>query len=352
MAFWHGRYRHGMGIVLLGCAALTLLLGNAVHAQRPGIRKSAGRSQGRGDLHESEQIQVGDVQREFAWYVPLRRGSGKLPLVISLHGHGGRIKGLIGKGLLPSIESMWMDLADREKFLVIYPQGAKASDGGFGWNDCREGSVSNPDTDDVAFLSKVIDFAVDRLDADPARVYLQGLSNGGFMSLRMAIERSDRIAAVGTVAALMPAKTECAGAPQNPVSVLMIYGAADKLVPARGGDMAGGPRRGVVMSAEKSIATWVAWNKLSQRSGQERQVPDTDRDDDSTAFYREFRDGAGGPAVAYYRLENHGHTAPSKVIKGDKLAARLLGGQNGDLEMVDACWGFFKDKRLSSASTR
>lgn len=336
--------------LLLCC--LTLLFGQEGIAQNNAFNKIPGRSQGQGELHESERIVIGKTEREFAWYLPVNNRQSKLPLVISLHGHGGRIKGMIGKGLLPGIESMWMELADRENFLVIYPQGVLSEDGAPGWNDCREGSIANPESDDVEFLSQIIDFAIHKLNADPDRIYIQGLSNGGFMAFRMAQECSEKIAAVATVAALMVEKTECHTTPGTPVSVLMIYGTGDKLIPAKGGNMLGGPKRGVVMSAEKSILTWVKWNQLNKNSFTEKQLPDSFPDDNSVAFYGEYGDSTQGAVVAYYRLVNHGHTAPSKVIYGGELATRLLGGQNRDLEMVDVIWSFFKDKIRITPDTK
>src|SRR3546814_4607864 len=68
------------------------------------------------------------------------------------------------------------------------------------WNE-------NPDksdgTDDVGFLSQLITTATMLRPIDPKRVYLPGMSNGGFMVERLACARPDLIAGAAIVAATL-----------------------------------------------------------------------------------------------------------------------------------------------------
>jgi polyhydroxybutyrate depolymerase len=72
-----------------------------------------------------------------------------------------------------------------------------------------------------------------KFPVDPARIYVAGLTQGGFMSLRLGCSLSDRIAGVAAVGASMPKTMVCL--PSRPVSMLMINGTSDPVVPYGGG---------------------------------------------------------------------------------------------------------------------
>ena len=54
----------------------------------------------------------------------------------------------------------------------------------------------NGDVDDVDYLLGMIEEAVDSYGADPDGILITGLSNGGFMSHRMACEAGDSIRSI------------------------------------------------------------------------------------------------------------------------------------------------------------
>jgi polyhydroxybutyrate depolymerase len=93
-------------------------------------------------------------------------------------------------------------VADREGFLVAYPEGTGPFDGKFEtWNagGCC-GSAVRDNVDDVGFVRRLLADIARRQAYDPARVYATGLSNGAMMAYRLAAELSDRIAAIAPVA--------------------------------------------------------------------------------------------------------------------------------------------------------
>ena len=103
------------------------------------------------------------------------------------------------------------------------------------WND---GSVPptpelRSDADDVGFLTAVIDDVIARGPADPRRVYVAGFSNGAGMAFRLAAERADRVAALAAVAGYCWTDAW----PVRPVPTLYLSGAADPIVPPRGGEV-------------------------------------------------------------------------------------------------------------------
>ena len=71
-----------------------------------------------------------------------------------------------------------------------------------------------------------------KFSVDTSRVYVAGLSEGGFMSLHLGCALSDRIAAAAAVGAAMPKTMICL--PSRPVPMLMINGTSDPVVPYGG----------------------------------------------------------------------------------------------------------------------
>jgi polyhydroxybutyrate depolymerase len=142
-------------------------------------------------------------------YTPGKR----LPLVIALHFYPGT-----GKEVR---ETIGMDgLADQASFLVAYPDGI-----GGGFNAL----VCCGTTDDVGFLRALAAHLVGAWSADSNRVYLTGISNGGDMSFRAAVEATGIFAAIGVVSAGFggPLVAPADYAPKSPVSVITFIGTAD-----------------------------------------------------------------------------------------------------------------------------
>jgi polyhydroxybutyrate depolymerase len=110
--------------------------------------------------------------------------------------------------------------------------------------------------DDSAYLEAIIEQVQATYNVDPGRIYLFGVSNGGFMSYRMACDHADKIAAIVSFAgATWLDAARCK--PSQPVSVLEIHGTADEDVPFDGGqEYAGHP----FPSAATTVAEWASYN--------------------------------------------------------------------------------------------
>jgi poly(3-hydroxybutyrate) depolymerase len=181
--------------------------------------------------------------------VPPALAPAPVPLVLVFHGGG-------GNG--PGTERLtrFTPLADREGFLVAFPEGL-----GKNWNDGREFTTSRAHrdhVDDVAFVAALID-AVGRLHAvDARRVYATGISNGGIFSHYLAAHLSARIAAIAPVVGGIADPPDAWLHPEQPVSVLMLQGTSDPLVPYHGGPVAFG--RGRIIDTEEAARRWAALN--------------------------------------------------------------------------------------------
>ena len=169
-------------------------------------------------------VQSGDGERAYLLHVPPAGEQGQaLPLIVDMHGY---TSNAAGQRTLSRLEP----LGDTEGFVVLTPEGLDSS-----WNggDCCGDSMMR-DVDDVRFVREAVADASARTCVDGNRVYATGMSNGGFMSFRLACEASDLFAAVASVTGTMGLSDEACN-PGRPVPVLSIHGTDDSIVPYDGG---------------------------------------------------------------------------------------------------------------------
>jgi len=276
--------------------------------------------------------------------MPSDLGSSLSPLVFLLHGGGSNTDDFTGESGFKAPYKVWMDIADAEKFIVVYPEGTNNSLGDPGWNDCRADATTNPTVNDVGFIDALINHFSSSFSIDTNRIYASGTSNGGHMSLRLALELSNKIAAVAPVVAAMPA-ISCSG-PVHPISVLFMNGTDDPLLPYNGGTVA--PNivgRGTVLSAQESVDFWTDFNQTDS-SPTIIDFPDINTEDSSTVKSITYSNGVEGTQVILYEVSGGGHVEPSIQEQYASILESLLGKQNHDIEMAKEIWNLFKNKTL------
>lgn len=296
-------------------------------------------------LYKDNSITVGGVLRTYDYYLPPGLGAETVPLVVLLHGHLGDADSLLGADGSAAPFKVWLDIAESEKLILAIPEGLPQQSGETGWNDCRGDNTTTPANDDVAFIAELIRQFSLAYRIAPDRIYATGISNGGFMSLRLALELSDRIAAVGVIAAGMPGVSLCANA-VRPTSVLFMNGTADPLVPYTGGTI-GDPAdgRGTVQATSDSVLYWTNFNQTSQAAAP-GDLPDSDTTDGSSVRRYRYYGGLEQTEVVLYEVNGGGHSGPSILERHSPLAELIVGRQNHDIEMAREVWEFFRDKRL------
>lgn len=148
--------------------------------------------------------------------------SGNAPILFVLHGYTSRALWIMNY-------SGFQSIADEFGFLVIYPQGTLLpSSGQTHWN--VGGWTTSSTTDDVSFINSLINFIDDEYSIDPKRIYSTGMSNGGYMSYKLACDLSSKIAAVVSVTGSMTIQTIDGCNPSHPTSVAQIHGLQDSVV--------------------------------------------------------------------------------------------------------------------------
>lgn len=283
--------------------------------------------------------------RHYLMAAPTRIVPGRHPLVLLFHGHMGSAAGVLGKKSITAPMSVWLDIADREQVIVIAPDGVKGSDGETGWNDCRANADTNPHSDDTGFVNAIIDKAIAEHGADPERVYVMGVSNGASMVLRLASEIAPRLAGFAAIASSVAAKSTCPP-PSVPLSGLFVAGTGDKIVPYGGGEVHIVPwrGRGSVIGVDQSVATWRTLDQLPG-TAVSTHVPHRSEDDPTRAIRSVWGADPRKLQVQLLKIEHGGHTEPSKSKRLGWVFSTLLGAQNGDVEVAEEAWEFFKDKR-------
>jgi len=288
-------------------------------------------------------INVDGIERSYRVHVPSDLVEPRA-IVLVLHGGGGEGVEVAEQGSTPL--SVFRDVADREGFVVVYPEGLPAADSNerTGWVDCRADSVVGSGADDVGFLTALIGQLGDEYGVGSDRVFMTGSSNGAMMSQAFALHRPDLVAAVAVSAgnlAASPFPGLCTDGPDRPVPILLAHGTADVLMPFDGGcvaDLGRNCRRGQVISAEATVDRWLVSNGLTTVTPSSRIV-DVDLTDSGPGTELVF----DGPApVHWWRFDGAGHASPSRSVA--VAATQLAGLQNRDVEFAEISWAFFADR--------
>ncbi len=293
----------------------------------------------------TQNIDIDGQTRRYAIYVPQDIDNLSVPLVFELHGGGVYIEDMTGESGHKTPYKLWMNIADTEKFIVVYPEGLNGSYGKPTWHDCRANAAVYSKADDVHFILTLINKISSSNNIDSNRIYVSGTSNGGLMALRLAVELSDRIAAVAVTAATMPDNSEC-GPPVNPISILFMNGTADNHLPYNGGMLSNPPslKHGTVYSTKVSVHMWTSIDQ-TDTIPVVYKFPDLDTEDGGNVTKYTYSNGIEGTEVVLYKVSGGGHSAPSIKERYSWLFERYFGKQNHDIEMTNEAWNFFKNKR-------
>ena len=265
---------------------------------------------------------VGDISRTYIVHVPDQ--SSHRALILAFHGGGGR-----GRGM--PLLTHFNQIADREGFVAAYPDGYRRY-----WRHIDETRQNG--VDDLGFILALIEKLTRTYAIDPGKVYAAGISNGGFFAQRLAVEPefSGRIGAIASVAATMPIYLSQVEKLPKPISVMLIHGTDDPLVPFEGGRVRAGARR-QILSATDSAKKWA---QLNGCSGTPTLSYLPDRSGDSTRVRVEnFPQCRGGAEVTLCAIEGGGHTWPGGW---QYLPERVIGKTSRNIDASEEIVTFFK----------
>lgn len=237
------------------------------------------------------------IQREYLMHIPTQHAAGDpLPVLFFLHGLGGDI----------SRYDSWYDLqavSDRYGWIIVLPQALPCSleymgypfDLGSTWNAGIEVSAGelhyalNSDIDDAGFLMALFDTIDSQYTVDRDSLFISGISMGGFMTHRMAIEHGDLIAGFCAINGLI-SLPYIDRQPVVPVNIMQIHGTNDEVI-SYDGYLVNIPIIGPIrigLSVDSVVDYWVGYDHCTTTP-----IIDSlpDRIDDGMRFVRHTYEG-------------------------------------------------------------
>ena len=235
-------------------------------------------------------------------------------LVFALHRYG-------GTALRFEKKTGFNRIADREGFMVVYPDAAA-----FGANQRQmwnSGGIFGKwwagQVDDVSFFVKLMDTVSAHYTTDPNRIFVFGESSGGFMAFHLAAHLPGRFAAIAPWAGLLAYNDL---KPGPPVSVIHFHGARDKDVLYKGM-----PNWGFY-GVEQGSRLWAKHNRC-------KSTPIVIKDDPKTSV-RRWASPTGTGDVVLYKLKNQDHKMPA----------------HSNCNLPEIAWAFFKNHPRINVKTQ
>jgi polyhydroxybutyrate depolymerase len=274
---------------------------------------------------QAEPIRSGDstrslvhdgIERTYLLHIPPGYDATRpTPLVLAFHGIGLSAEEMVRISGLS-------EQADTSGFIVVYPNGTGANKSWNGGHCCGESAKNN--VDDVGFVRALIEELSAFINVAPGRVYATGFSNGAIMVYRLACELSDRIAAIGPVAATQILDDQEACRPARSVPVIHFHGTADRLNPYDGGTTSAGFE---FVSVEDAIGFWVEKNAC----------PDPLQQTESGAIQHDvYAPCAQNSAIELYTIVDGEHAWP-----GGEAVSPQIGEPTMEISASLLMWEFF-----------
>ncbi len=252
------------------------------------------------------------VVRDYRLFLPSNyQNYESLPLIFNLHGFG-------SNAFEQDVYTGLNNVADTAKFIVCTPQGYENS-WNVGWGI---GSMK----DDVGFISALIDTISAAYNVDLEAVFSTGMSNGGFLSYKLACELNDRIKAIASVTGAMVLSEAQNCTPAASIPVMQIHGTADDVVLYNGAAF-------VNIPIEDLVSMWVDIDECALNADT-ISVPDIAPSDGTTSERIEYNDCNGDSRVVFYKVTGGGHTWPGAPIN--------IGVTSQDFDASIEIWRFFR----------
>lgn len=199
-------------------------------------------------INAERTITVDNKERRYWLYVPASvEGKKNVPVVFSLHGRYGNDDPNNQKDILTKDgKPIFTSLADKEGFIVVYPQGRNGGDekdkaaypgewykafgNGTGWE------ATGKENADTKFIKEIVDEiktvynSNSNISVDPKRFYLCGFSMGGMMTYACAKVLNGTFAAYGSCSGYPLNEFHMNLATENPIPFIHLHGNSDQIL--------------------------------------------------------------------------------------------------------------------------
>lgn len=258
------------------------------------------------------------IQRSFLVHLPTGYQPGTpVSCVFVLHGSG-------ATALQQQVYSKMDNIANANGFIVVYPSGINNT-----WLVGTAGTYTSSSRD-VEFIGAVLDTLLSLYAIKTDRVYACGLSQGGYMSHRLACDLQDRFAAIASVAGGISDSSSFYCSSERSVPVLLIHGTDDPYVP--------------YSWAERSAEFWVTKNECAVLADTSA-VNNSNTTDNSTVQRIVYSNCSNEVTVEMFRIDGGGHTWPGSAVN-----LPGYGATNHDISASSEIWKFFNRFTLNGTT--
>ena len=271
---------------------------------------------------EERVIEHEGLERSFLIYVPTNIKE-NAPLVVAIHGYTSSAKTLMGYSGINQV-------ADKEGFLVAYPQGTKDSRDNNFFNVGYE-FHSDSKVNDVNFIREIVLNLTKDYKLNSKRVFATGMSNGGDMSYLLACTSSDLFTAVAPVAGVMMKDTLENCNPEKKIPIFEIHGTKDSISKFEG-DMNNEDKWGAYYDLPSTIEFWV--NKHALNEKETIQLENKNTEDGTTITFERYWSNESQREVWFYIVNDGNHTWPGMTGLFSRTA-------NQDINSAEEIWKFF-----------
>ena len=271
---------------------------------------------------EERVIEHEGLERSFLIYVPTNIKE-NAPLVVAIHGYTSSAKTLMGYSGINQV-------ADKEGFLVAYPQGTKDSRDNNFFNVGYE-FHSDSKVNDVNFIREIVLNLTKEYKLNSKRVFATGMSNGGDMSYLLACTSSDLFTAVAPVAGVMMKDTLENCNPEKKIPIFEIHGTKDSISKFEG-DMNNEDKWGAYYDLPSTIEFWV--NKHALNEKETIQLENKNTEDGTTITFERYWSDESQREVWFYIVNDGNHTWPGMTGLFSRTA-------NQDINSAEEIWKFF-----------
>ncbi len=260
-------------------------------------------------------IEINDVKRKAILYIPNHYdGSNAYPLVVNAHGFSWNATNWIAE------RSTYNKIADRDSFIVVYPEGLMGSAFGNSWN---VGYGPARGVNDVGFIKALIDFCKENYVINEEKIYMSGFSQGGMLTYHFACKYPGILAAIASGSGSLTERVIIDCANVDPIPVMHIHGDRDEVVFYNG-------LRNILRSAEETVSFWLEKNHCSNEST-ELSIPNT------------YTDGTFAKRYEYTNCINKNNMVVFiKVFGGLHDWYSPRSGPLNDVDNSEVTWQFFK----------
>jgi Poly(3-hydroxybutyrate) depolymerase len=231
-------------------------------------------------------------------------------------------------------------VADREGFMVIYPQGTTDSEGNTFFNVGYEFHKDST-IDDVSFIRDLFVSLSEEYGLKRKQGFATGMSNGGDMSYLLACTSADLFRAVAPVAGSLMAKTKEICNTQSIVPIFEIHGTGDQIT-LFDGDMENKGGWGAYYDLPSTINFFADAYNLDKRST--KIIAKKGEGSEYDIYLQRHWSQNSDDEVWMYEIVEGRHVWPGFKIHWweNPIFWYYFGSGNEDINASEEIWRFFK----------